>query len=44
MTHMSPPTPGEWTALDSGEYANQPKSAAPCGVTKPPTAISEPNR
>jgi hypothetical protein len=41
---MSPPMPGELTALDSGEYANQPKSAAPSGVRKPPTAMSEPNR
>ncbi len=44
MIHMSLPMPGEFTAPDSGTYAVQPKSAAPCGVRKPPTAISEPNR
>lgn len=44
MIHMSPPIPGERIASVSGEYANQPKSAAPPGVRKPPTAISEPNR
>src|SRR4051794_4068850 len=42
-THRLPPTPGENVAPDSGVYANQPKEAAPCGVRKPPTAISEPN-
>ena len=35
MIHMSAPAPGELTALFSGEYANQPKSAAPPGVMKP---------
>ena len=30
----SPPTPGVYTAPDSGAYANQPKSAAPSGVKK----------
>ncbi len=44
MIHRSPPIPGECTASDSGEYANQPKSAAPCGVRNPPTAMVEPNR
>ncbi len=44
MIHMSAPTPGECTASESGAYANQPKSAAPCGVRKPAAAISDPNR
>lgn len=42
-THRSPPRPGENVVSDSGAYANQPKDAAPCGVRKPATTISEPN-
>ena len=44
MIHRSPPAPGEWMASVSGEYAVQPKSAAPPGVMKPAVAISAPNR
>src|SRR5205814_9501812 len=43
MIHMSAPTPGECCAFVSGEYANQPKSAAPVGVRNPPRAIALPN-
>ena len=31
MIHMSPPMPGEYVALVSGEYAYQPNAAAPSG-------------
>ncbi len=44
MIHRSPPAPGEWMASVSGEYAVQPKSAAPPGVMKPAIAIIAPNR
>ncbi len=40
----SVPSPGEYVALDSGAYMNQPNEAAPCGVRKPEAAISPPNR
>ena len=43
-THRSAPRLGEYTMLDSGEYAVQPKLAAPCGVRKPAEAIRPPNR
>src|SRR5699024_8466412 len=43
-TQMSPPIPGEYVALDSGAYPNQPNAAAPCGVRNPAQAINEPNR
>jgi hypothetical protein len=39
-----PPICGEWTTSLNGASANQPKAAAPCGVRKPTTAISEPKR
>src|SRR6476660_2686417 len=35
MIHRSPPTPGEFSARESGVYAVQPKAAAPLGVKKP---------
>ena len=44
MIHRSPPAPGEWMASVSGEYAVQPKSAAPPGVMNPALTISPPNR
>ncbi len=44
ITHMLPPTPGECSALASGVYPVQPKSAAPCGVRKPAVAMVPPNR
>ncbi len=42
MIHMSAPMPGERTASFSGAYANQPKSAAPCGVRKPMIQFANP--
>ena len=42
MIHRSAPAPGEWMASLSGEYAVQPKSAAPAGVIKPAKAINAP--
>ena len=44
MIHMSPPMPGEYTELVSGEYAYQPNDAAPPGVRKLISRISPPNR
>ncbi len=44
MIHMSAPMFVACAASVIGAYAVQPKSAAPPGVRKPPTAISEPNR
>jgi hypothetical protein len=44
MTHRSLPMLGENSAVDSGAYAVQPKSAAPCGVRNPPMTMSPPNR
>ena len=44
MTQRFAPTPGEWMASVSGEYAVQPKSAAPPGVMKPAVARVAPNR
>ena len=44
MIHRSPPTPGERIALDSGEYANQPKSRRRRGRRSRDTTISPPNR
>jgi len=43
MIHKSPPTPGEYSALVSGEYAYQPNAAAPPGVRKLNSRISPPN-
>jgi hypothetical protein len=40
----SPPSPGLYSAVDSGTYMNQPNEAAPCGVRKPAPAMSPPNR
>jgi len=42
MIHMSPPTPGEFTGLVSGEYAYQPNPGAPAGVRKLASRISPP--
>jgi len=36
--------PGEVITLDSGVYANQPKSAAPSGVRKPARTVRPPKR
>lgn len=44
MIHMSAPMFVACAESVIGAYAVQPKSAAPPGVRKPPTAISEPNR
>ena len=44
MIHMSPPTPGEYSELVSGEYAYQPNPGAPPGVMKLASRISPPNR
>ena len=44
MIHRSAPTPGEYTALVSGEYAYQPNDGAPPGVRKLDSRISPPNR
>ena len=44
MIHMSPPIPGEYSALVSGEYAYQPNAAAPPGVRKLNSRIRPPNR
>ena len=43
-THRSAPTPGLCSALVSGVYAVQPKSAAPPGVTNPAVVMIAPNR
>ena len=43
MIHMSPPIPGEYSALVSGEYAYQPNAAAPPGVRKLNSRIRPPN-
>src|SRR5690625_2437322 len=43
-THRSPPNPGVKVAFESGVYPNHPKEAAPCGVKKPPQAMTPPNR
>ena len=40
----SAPTPGEYTAPESGAYANQPKLAAPPAVRKPEIIVMPPNR
>ena len=42
MIHMSPPIPGEYSELVSGEYAYQPKAAAPPGVMKLSNKITPP--
>jgi hypothetical protein len=42
--HRSAPTPGEYTAPESGAYANHPKLAAPPAVTKPEIIVIPPNR
>src|SRR3954468_13323945 len=42
--HRFGPAPGEWTTVESGVEAYQPKSAAPPGVMKPAPAVSEPKR
>ncbi len=42
MIHMSPPTPGEYSELVSGEYAYQPNPGAPPGVRKLASRISPP--
>ena len=44
MIHMSPPIPGEYTELVSGEYAYQPNAAAPPGVRKLISRMRPPNR
>ena len=43
-SQRSPPTPGEFTALLSGAYANQPKDAAPPGVKMPAATVMPPKK